>query len=321
MRMGSSQRLASRRGRARRARLPAGGAARRARRRHRLGPPPPGGAGERRSGADRPLLDGGADALHAAARRAPRRPHRRACQLRPDRRTDRPPLRRQRPPLRPPGGQTRLLLGDGDRHAEQAARADRRALRQLRPARTARRQRLVAASSSSSPPTARARRRSAPSSPTASPSSRSSSGSGSATPTSTSARSSPAPNAEGVNVADAVGGGAAIATDLSRRQDFQTFGYPGKSRSMQGCESPYVGDDSLTYRIPGPPTIAIRCHWAPGASGGGWLIEGGTAIDGLTSYGKADRPRPHLQPLLQPPQRRPPRRRPVGRAQAPSSSR
>lgn len=95
-----------------------------------------------------------------------------------------------------------------------------------------------------------------------------------------------APNAEGVNLADAVGGGAAIVTDISRRQDFQTFGYPGESRAMQGCESPYVGDDALTYRIPGPPTIAIRCHWAPGASGGGWLIEGGTAIDGLTSYGK-----------------------------------
>jgi hypothetical protein len=96
------------------------------------------------------------------------------------------------------------------------------------------------------------------------------------------------PNAEGVEVADAVGGGATIATDLNRRQSFQTFGYPGRSRFMQGCESPYVGDDSLTYQIPGPPTIAIRCHWAPGASGGGWLIEGGARIDGLTSYGKRD---------------------------------
>jgi V8-like Glu-specific endopeptidase len=93
------------------------------------------------------------------------------------------------------------------------------------------------------------------------------------------------PNAEGVNVADAVGG-ATIATDLSRRQQFQTFGYPGKSTVMEDCESPYVGDDSITYRIPGPPTIAIRCHWAPGASGGGWLIEEGRAINGLTSYGK-----------------------------------
>jgi V8-like Glu-specific endopeptidase len=94
------------------------------------------------------------------------------------------------------------------------------------------------------------------------------------------------PNAEGLYVADAVGGGATIATDLSRRQEFQTFGYPGESRTMQGCQSPYVGDDVLTYRIPGPPTLAIRCHWAPGASGGGWLIEEGKTIDGLTSYGK-----------------------------------
>jgi hypothetical protein len=95
-----------------------------------------------------------------------------------------------------------------------------------------------------------------------------------------------APNAEGANVADAVGGGATILTDQSRRQEFQTFGYPGNSRTLQGCTSPYVGDDVLTYRIPGPPTMAIRCHWAPGASGGGWLIAGGTAINGLTSYGK-----------------------------------
>ena len=88
-------------------------------------------------------------------------------------------------------------------------------------------------------------------------------------------------NAEGLNVADAVGGGAAIATDLSRKQEFQTFGYPGSSRWMQGCDSPYVGDDVLTYQIPGPPTIAIGCHWVPGASGGGWLIEEGTAIEAL----------------------------------------
>jgi hypothetical protein len=94
------------------------------------------------------------------------------------------------------------------------------------------------------------------------------------------------PNAEGVNVADAVGGGATIALDLGRKQQFQTFGYPGKVKRMQGCSSPYVGDDSTTYQIPGPPTIAIRCHWAPGASGGGWLIDEGTTIDGLTSYAR-----------------------------------
>jgi hypothetical protein len=92
------------------------------------------------------------------------------------------------------------------------------------------------------------------------------------------------PNAEGVNLADAVGGGAAIVVDLSRQQEFQTFGYPGRVKRMQGCQSPYIGDDALTYPFPGPPTLGIRCHWAPGASGGGWLIGEGTQINGVNSY-------------------------------------
>jgi hypothetical protein len=92
------------------------------------------------------------------------------------------------------------------------------------------------------------------------------------------------PNSEGVNVADAVGGGATIVTDLSRHQTFQTFGYPGESKYMQGCTSPYIGDDLLSNLLPGPPTLGIRCHWAPGASGGGWLIGDGTEIDGINTY-------------------------------------
>ena len=96
------------------------------------------------------------------------------------------------------------------------------------------------------------------------------------------------PNAEGMNVADAVGGGVSILLNQTRKQQFKTFGYPGESRSLQGCQSPYTGDDSRTYTIPGPPTMSIRCHWAPGASGGGWLVAEGTAINGLTSYGKPE---------------------------------
>jgi hypothetical protein len=92
------------------------------------------------------------------------------------------------------------------------------------------------------------------------------------------------PNAEGANVADAVGGGATIVTGLSRDQEFQSFGYPGESRRLQSCSSPYAGDDALTYPLGGPPTLAIRCRWAPGASGGGWLIAGGTEIDGINTY-------------------------------------
>lgn len=93
------------------------------------------------------------------------------------------------------------------------------------------------------------------------------------------------PNAAGQYVADAVGGGVAIAIDRPRAQVFQTFGFPGSVRALQQCTSPYVGDDSLTYPLPGPPTIAIRCRWTPGASGGGWLIDEATAINGVTSYG------------------------------------
>lgn len=92
------------------------------------------------------------------------------------------------------------------------------------------------------------------------------------------------PNKQGLNVADAVGGGAAIALDLPRNQSFDTFGYPGTVQRLQGCNSPYTGDDRLSFPLPGPPTMGIGCHWAPGASGGGWLIAEGAQVDGLNSY-------------------------------------
>ncbi len=95
-----------------------------------------------------------------------------------------------------------------------------------------------------------------------------------------------APNEAGVNVADAVGGGATIGLNLGRKEQFQTFGYPGKTTRLQRCDSPATGEDRLTRRIPGPPTISVRCHWLPGASGGGWLVAEGTMVDGLTSYGR-----------------------------------
>jgi hypothetical protein len=92
------------------------------------------------------------------------------------------------------------------------------------------------------------------------------------------------PNSEGVDVADAVGGGATIVTDLTRHQEFESFGYPGEKKRMQECKSPYIGDDLLSNPFPGPPTMAIRCHWARGASGGGWLISEGTEINGVNTY-------------------------------------
>jgi len=96
------------------------------------------------------------------------------------------------------------------------------------------------------------------------------------------------PDADGVNLADAVGGGAAIATDLSRHQRFQSFGYPGKSRYMKTCASGYIGDDLFSTALPGPPTLGIECHGPPGSSGGGWLIDDGTRINGVSTYFHAD---------------------------------
>jgi hypothetical protein len=92
------------------------------------------------------------------------------------------------------------------------------------------------------------------------------------------------PNAEGIALADAVGGGARIVTDRDRRRRYETFGYPGGTERMRTCVSGFAGIDPLTATLPGPSTTAIRCDWRPGASGGGWLIDGGREIDGLTSY-------------------------------------
>jgi hypothetical protein len=97
-----------------------------------------------------------------------------------------------------------------------------------------------------------------------------------------------APDAEGLGLEDALGGGARIVTDLGHRQRFESFGYPGGTERMRDCASGYAGQDPATITLPGPPTVGIRCRWAPGASGGGWLIEGGQAIDGITTYLRTD---------------------------------
>src|SRR5882757_2333636 len=97
-----------------------------------------------------------------------------------------------------------------------------------------------------------------------------------------------APNAEGIGLEDALGGGARIVTDLGHKQRFESFGYPGGTERMRSCVSGYAGQDPATITLPGPPTVGIRCRWAPGASGGGWLIEGGQGIDGITTYLRTD---------------------------------
>ena len=93
------------------------------------------------------------------------------------------------------------------------------------------------------------------------------------------------PNADGAALADAVGGGARIVTGLPPKQRYETFGYPGAGDDrMRACVSGFAGHDPVTTGLAGPSTVAIRCDWTPGASGGGWLIDGGREIDGLNSY-------------------------------------
>jgi V8-like Glu-specific endopeptidase len=95
------------------------------------------------------------------------------------------------------------------------------------------------------------------------------------------------PNAEGQNVADAVGGGIPIATDRARDQEYQVLGYPGgpERKNMQECDGRFAGDDQLTYPLGGPPSLGVGCFMGEGASGGPWLINEGTEVGGITTYG------------------------------------
>jgi V8-like Glu-specific endopeptidase len=95
------------------------------------------------------------------------------------------------------------------------------------------------------------------------------------------------PNAEGLNVADAVGGGIPIATDRARDQEYQVLGYPGgpERKNMQECDGRFSGDDRLTYPLGGPPSLGVGCFMGEGSSGGPWLINEGTEVGGITTYG------------------------------------
>ncbi|HEV7399725.1 MAG TPA: hypothetical protein VGN84_05590 [Solirubrobacterales bacterium] len=95
------------------------------------------------------------------------------------------------------------------------------------------------------------------------------------------------PNATGVNLADAVGGGIPIATDRARDQEYRVLGYPGgpERKSMQECDARFSGDDRLTYPLGGPPSLGVACYMGEGASGGPWLIDEGTEVGGITTYG------------------------------------
>jgi V8-like Glu-specific endopeptidase len=94
------------------------------------------------------------------------------------------------------------------------------------------------------------------------------------------------PNAAGQNVADAVGGGAAIALGQPRRQQYQLLGYPGfNQQQMQQCIGSFAGSIRLSPKWGGPASMGVDCFMGRGASGGPWLIGGGTAVAGMSTFG------------------------------------
>jgi len=77
------------------------------------------------------------------------------------------------------------------------------------------------------------------------------------------------PNEAGQNVADAVGGGANIAYDLPRRQEYTIVGYPGfNQQRMHVCEGEFSGHNPFSHGLPGPAQSMAHCYLQPGSSGG-----------------------------------------------------
>jgi hypothetical protein len=73
----------------------------------------------------------------------------------------------------------------------------------------------------------------------------------------------------------------------SRFVELQIFGYPAGAlggEEMRECITRASGFDRAFVRLFGPPPMAANCNMASGSSGGGWLTDAGTLLDGVTSY-------------------------------------
>lgn len=104
------------------------------------------------------------------------------------------------------------------------------------------------------------------------------------------------PNQRGELLGDAVGG-AGIAWNLKPRQTFDVHGYPAEipfdGETQRVCRStPFVGHDPNSFVTPGPLNLAVTCEVTGGASGGGWMIDGGKTLNGVTNYGYFDESSP-----------------------------
>jgi hypothetical protein len=103
-------------------------------------------------------------------------------------------------------------------------------------------------------------------------------------------------NERGQTLTEAVGG-AKIAWNLKPRQDFDVHGYPaeppfdGETQRLCGA-TPFLGHDPNSFAESGPLNLAVTCELNGGASGGGWMIEGGQTLNGVTDYGYFDETSP-----------------------------
>jgi len=93
----------------------------------------------------------------------------------------------------------------------------------------------------------------------------------------------------GKEIQEVLGGGRGIAFKESANQDYRAFGYPAlapfNGQVPYLCRSGSSGRDNSFN----PPTIRISCDMTAGASGGGWVIDGGR-IASVTSYGYGSQP-------------------------------
>lgn len=103
------------------------------------------------------------------------------------------------------------------------------------------------------------------------------------------------PNALGQNVADATGGGANLAVNLPRQQEFTIVGYPGfNQQRMRTCSGGFSGHNPFSQGFSGMPQSLASCYLMPGSSGGPWFVGEPPVLDGLTSETVQLRPFEHF---------------------------
>jgi V8-like Glu-specific endopeptidase len=109
-------------------------------------------------------------------------------------------------------------------------------------------------------------------------------------------------NQRGETLSEAVGG-TEMAWNLKAKQTFDVHGYPAEEpfdgETQRLCRAvPFLGHDPASFASPGPLNLANDCDVTGGASGGGWMIRGGTTLNSVTSYGYFDSASPVFGPYF-----------------------